>query len=468
MSKNPTCSGLPSVSIGIGITKTAFEFISATQVKPSFENNELYFTKSAFVIVKDYINNIEKSESTTKKTKNNSFYGFSLLINEYNVDYPSVIIYGYPQINWGCNDCQQDNYPPICDFEKKKKRVCAKVKTKFGKITVCEDLPYFAPTKCLNEIIIGPKKIEGGTLFKIPQLDLAFSFQLIPEIETQTKTILASILGAGATIGTDPEIEAGVTSLLNLQILKLKIGLKIKIKTLRFYYGEEEFSRKGFNISNITLPLIPTFDVFNGEQMLNIAADSQGNLSVYYLIKTFSVSLYTVLDSIIDTVDNSTPGEVPSVNGFTNVKGKKLLSIIIGNTGNFIENILKSTKIIVTMGLLVCPLPNPVEDVFLSFVISASISSNPFQDLNKLTIPSIPSSYNIPTIPNNDYVSDGDTQNLNKLNQIVIQPAIKKVTNQIDNIADYVKNTLEKINISVGVELPIPLILKSVPIVPVA
>ena len=463
---NPSCSGLPSVSVGAGIWQTTLEITTKIIIKAFVQDGELYFRNLSEISEKNYIINTSSTAITDKTTKKNDFYGFKLIIPEYEKKLPSFTIPGFPRINWGCNECERDDYPPLCDWEKKKKKVCIKIKG----IKVCENINYYAPSKCLDEIVIEKKKIPEITLINIPKLDLEFSFQFIPDIEITTFLLLGVLEGFTASYGTDPGVVPFGTRYHNLQILKLKIGLKMKIKKLQFYY-DEGFSRKGFSIKNLTIPLKPAFDAFSGDKLLNIKADAAGNLSVYYLIDTIVMTLYDVLNIIIDDVNDIndvTPGEPPSVNGSTPVKGSNLLQKIIKNAGEVLINILKSTILTISMGVLICPTPNPKEEAFLSFVISASISSYPFQGLNKVKIPDIPSKYNIPNIPNNDYLSDNETEQLNKINKKALQPAIKKAEKDIVIIADHIKNALEHVKIFAGVQIPITLIWKSLPFIPVA
>lgn len=461
---NPSCSGLPSVTIGIGGTIIALEFNSNTVIKGFLQNNELYFNNKVYIYNKNYITGFSKTISKDVTTKKNNFYGFNLVIPEYNVDIPSFTIPGWPSINWGCNKCESDDFPPFCAWETKTKRFCKRI---LGK-KICVNLDYFQPTKCLNEPVIVAKTFPSANLFNFQRTELEFSFQLIPDIEIDTTLILGINAGVSVTLGDDPEVDAG-TRFVNLQIKKLKIGLKIKIKKLHFSYGG-----KGFTIKNLIIPIILPFDIFGGEKLLNIIADSQGNLSVWYLIKSFSFSVYDMLNVIVNASDNVNDNingseDSPSVNDGTPLFGSNLLQHIIKNVGQIIVNFLKTTMVEITMGLLICPMPNPKEDVFLSFVISTSITSYPFKDLNKIEIPKIPEQYTkIPEIPENSSLPDRERELINSINKKALTPITSLAAKEIVNVTKFIKETLENISISVGLELPIPLILKTVPIVPVA
>jgi hypothetical protein len=467
---NPTCTLLPSVNLGVGIFQNTLEIHTKIITKGFLKNNELYFRNLASISEINYIHNSSSSTTKDETTKKNDFYGFKLKVPKYEVKLPSVTIPGYPKINWGCNECEQDDFPPVCDWEKKKKKICVK----FKGVKVCEKVNYYAPGKCFNELIIEKKKFPEINFFDIAKLDLEFSFQIIPDFEIDTILLLGNFYGIDVTYGTNPGTVPFGARYNNLQILKFKGGLKIRIKKLQFYY-DEGIDRKGFSIQNLTIPLIPALDLLSGEKLLNIQSDAAGNLTVYYLIRTFDMTLYDVLNAIIDDVNNvndAIPGETTSVNdaasvnGVIPVKGSNLLQQIIKNAGPVLKSILKATKLTISMGFLICPMPTPKEDVFLSFAISTYLSCYPFQNLDEVKIPDIPSKYNIPNIPNNDYLSDNDTENLNNINQKSIQPAIKKAEKAIVNIAEHVKNKLETVKIYAGVQIFIPIIPKSLPAAP--
>ena len=455
MTTNPSCSGLPSVSLSVGITTKSFEFISNTKCESFFQNGELYFTNNADLTIKNYILNTTNTFTKNKTTKKNNFYGFKSNISPYIVNLPSFTIPKFPRIDSSCQPCESKFWPRSCDYEKKKKL----------------GIPYKVATKCEDQLLTGDKTFPESTLFQTPQTDLEFSFQFAPTVEMNSNLVLASTVGASATIGTDPEVTAGITQFSSLQITKLKIGLKMKIKKLEFFVGTGS-NRKGFSIGNVIIPVIPAFDFLNGGKLLNIYADSAGNLSVFYLIKAYTWNLYDILNVNIDAIDNSIPSETASINGTTPIIGTNLLQKIISGAGEVVKNLLKSTNIYINMGLLVCPLPNPNEDVFLSFVTSASIENRPFQGLNKLTIPDIPK-IDIPKIPNVkipgtniSFLSDSQVDHINSVNRTVTEPATNKASELIVVITKHVKNVLENITIAGAVEVPIPLIFKNIPILP--
>lgn len=457
---NPSCSGLPTVSIGIGGTILIYEFNSSIKIKGIINatTGELYFNNIANIYNKNYITGTSKTISKNETVKKNNFYGFNLVIPEYNVHIPSFTIPGWPSINFGCNECESDEFPPLCGWESKTKRFCKRI---LGK-KICVTFEYFQPTKCFNEPVLVEKTLPSIHLFNFQRTQLEFSFQLIPDIEIDTTLILGNTTGVSVTIGTDPDVDIS-TRFVNLQIKKLKCGVKMRIKKLHFSYGSN-----GFTIENLIIPLILPIDIFNGEKLLNIVADSKGNLSVWYLLKSFSLSAHSMLNVNTNSADNI--GELPSINGIsTGIFGQNLLNKITGNMGKIVENILKDMVINVNMGLLICPMPNPKEDVFLSFVISGTMNCYPFKDLNKINIPTIPEQYTkIPKIPDNEFLPDEERELINSINEKAMNPIISQATKEIVNITKFVKETLENVAITVTFELPIPLILKTVPIIPVA
>jgi hypothetical protein len=456
---NPSCSGLPTVSIGIGGAVLAFEFNSSTKIKGIINplDRKLYFNNVVDIYNKNYITGSSKTISKNELVEKNNFYGFNIAIPEYNVNLPSFTIPGWPSINLGCNECESDEFPPLCGWESKSKRFCKRI---LGK-KICVTFEYFQPTKCFNEPVLIQKTLPSVNLFNFQRTELEFSFQLIPDIEIDTTLILGNSFGVSVAVGSDPNIDA-FTRFVNLQIKKLKFGMKMRIKKLHFSYGS-----KGFNIENLIIPLILPIDIFSGQKLLNIVADANGNLSVWYLIRSFSFSVYDILNVIINASDNT--GESPSIDGGSPLFGSNLLQRIINNVGQIVVNFLKTTIVDINMGLLVCPMPNPKEDVFLSFVISTAITSYPFRDLNRIEIPKIPEQYTkIPKIPDNEFLPDEERELINSINQKALEPITSFAAKEIVNVTKFIKETLENISITAKLEIPVPLILKTVPIIPVA
>jgi hypothetical protein len=197
-------------------------------------------------------------------------------------------------------------------------------------------------------------------------------------------------------------------------INKCKLGLKIKIDNLKLMYGG-----KGVNINNITIPVLPTMDLFPGEKCLTSEADAQGNLKLWYLIKSAAFSLYDILNVGLDLVDKTQGiiGSTAETTGVSNlpVAGNLLEHILSFKPPEIVINFLKQTKINIACGLLICPLPRPDEFVFLSFVTSVWTSLAPFKNLNAIKIPPIPEKYTkLPSIPDSEFISDDLTDMINE------------------------------------------------------
>ena len=452
----PSCAAIPSVSIAIGGALPQFEYSSHLIINAFYKDNELYFENSADITVKDYPNNITKHFVKDDINKKNNFFGFNLVIPAFNVELPSFSIPKYPSINNGCNDCESPYLPPLCDWKTLYYKKCTKI---MGK-KVCISIPYYAATKCSDELVFKDKTFPSVKLFDFKETKLEFSFQLIPNIEIDSITKVGITTGLKVVIGTDPKIDAG-THFVSLDITKFRFGLKIKIKTLKFYYGDT-----GFVINNLTIPLIPQYDILAGEKTLTIKADSSGNLTLWYLIKTYQVTLYDILNTLIPI--NSDNDEPSSVNGNPPNKGNNLLNDIISKSGDLVINFLKQTYLDIGFGLLICPLPKPNEDVFLSFVTQANISLEPFSQLNTIEIPTIPTQYSkIPSIPNNDIIPQEIVDLINNVNKKALSPITSLAEKELVNSVDYIKKVIEAVKIKLSVQLPIPIIFKNIPIVPV-
>lgn len=453
----PSCAAIPSVSIAISGTLPQFEYSSHLIINAFYKDNELYFENSADITVKDYPNNITKNFVKNDINKKNDFFGFNLVIPAFNVELPSFAIPKYPTINNGCNECESPYLPPVCDWKTLYYKKCTRIITR----KVCVSVPYYAPTKCLNELVFIDKTFPSVKLFDFKETKLEFSFQLIPNIEIDSITKVGITTGATVVIGTDPKINVG-THFVSLDINKFKFGLKIKIKTLKFYYGDT-----GFVINNLTIPLIPQYDILAGEKTLTIKADSSGNLTLWYLIKTYQVTLYDILNTLIPI--NSDNDEPSSVNGNPPNKGNNLLNDIISKSGDLVINFLKQTYLDIGFGLLICPLPKPNEDVFLSFVTQANISLEPFSQLNTIEIPTIPTQYSkIPSIPNNNIIPKEIVDLINNVNKNALSPVTSLAEKEVVNSVNYIKTVIEAVKIKLSVQLPIPIIFKNIPIVPVA
>lgn len=459
----PSCSALPNLEFGVGTYSPALEFSASIKNKPSFENKELYFTHTISSITKEYATGKTVEAFSNKKTKNNDSYGFNLVIPGFSANLPSFTIPNWPTINEGCNECIDDEWPPLCAWENKSIKKCKKI---LGK-KICVNIPFYQPTKCINEIVFKPKTLPSVDFFNFKKTEIAFSFSIIPDIEVDTVMSLGATSGGSITIGDKPEIDTG-TPIVNFAINTCKIGLKIRIDKLKLTYGGQ-----GINITNITIPIISTIDLFPGEKCLISEADAMGNLKLWYLIKSSYFSLYQILNvglDVVDTVEGKigvVEGEVESLTGTTIPKVGNLLNHILSfNTPEIIINFLKQTNLNIACGMLICPLPRPDELVYLSFVTSVWTTLSPFKNLNAIKIPSIPEKYtNLPSIPSSNYIPDNVTDMINKSIKKATQIPLDLAAKEIVYIADYIKNNIENVEISVVASLPIPLIPKKPPAV---
>lgn len=459
----PSCSGTPNIEITVGVYKPALDFSAIIKNKPFFENNELYFTHTISSTTTEYASGRTVNASSTTINKENNSYGFNLVIPGFEAKLPSYIIPKWPIINSGCNDCINDDWPKLCDWKKKEFKVCEKF---MGK-KICLEIPVPQPTKCINEIGFIRKTFPAVDFFTLKKTEIGFSFKVIPEIETDTLLSFGAVAGGSATIGDKPEVSSKVP-IVNFTINTCKIGLKIQIEKLTLSYGGE-----GVNIKNIIIPVLPTIDIFPGENLLTSEADALGNFKLWYLIKSASFSLYDILNVGLNVI------EFDKIKGIIGKAGDETGATQIPIAGNLLEhvlsfkppeiviNFLKQTRINIACGLLICPLPRPDEKVFLSFVTSAWVTLAPFKNLNAIKIPEIPEEYTkIPKIPNSECSKflPSDLANLineevQKATKIPLQIAAKEIV----NIGDYIKKNIENIEVTVLASLPIPLIPKKPP-----
>ena len=209
----PSCGSLPSISFSVGAFAPALEFSAKVKNKPSFEDGKLYFTHELSTTVKEYATGRTVTASKIKKTLADDKYGFSFSIPGINVKLPSFTIPKWPMINYGCNECVDDEWPPLCAWEKKEVKVCKKV---FGK-KICVKVPYWQPSKCLDEIGFAPKTLPSVEFFELKKTHVEFKFQIIPDIELDTFMSLGVTAGASFTIGDKPEVDVG-TPIVNFTV----------------------------------------------------------------------------------------------------------------------------------------------------------------------------------------------------------------------------------------------------------
>lgn len=505
-SSNPSCSGEPSLTIGVGYVEPIVEWYSDTQAVGYYENGDLY--------VKLLINNLiyahgnKVVDSSVEKKKKLDPIGFKLVIPEYTAYLPSFTIPKFPKILNDCDDCLYSYSIPTCDWKWKSYKSCVK---KLG-VKVCATAKAYVPTKCQYQIEFVPKTFPKKKLFSLPRTVLEFSCQIIPEIAITKDLFLGVKVGGEIEFGADPKA-SGTNLFSRLVITKLKAGLKIKINKLHFRSG-----RAGFVIKNLTIPVLMPFDLVSGDKYISIIADSLGNLSVWYDLKSYSTTLYQILDALFDindnpnasvhTYDSSTndgnlannpsignsyqiPSNILSQSETTtqdpnildaaatveeNINSQpedktNILELLKKTASVVVLDFLKTTIFAIDFGLLLCPLPDPAgkEDAFLSFVASGTIACYPFGSLNRLTIPEIPENYTqIPEIPSSKYlvIPDDVLKLVNKVNQNVINKILASATKELELVTNYIKNVLEQISVYCYPVIPLTLIYKNVPIIP--
>lgn len=503
MTNLPTPSCAPNIiSIGIGVFFPFFDVYTNCVSKVYFIGNDLHYTNSLNISATEYATGTTHTVSKNKDTINNSAYGFTCTIPGFHSDLPSYTISKFPKINYGCNPALASGWPLICGQpEVTYTKRCTTILTR----RVCVNIPTPVFKNRLDEIYIAPLTIPKISLFDFKETKLNFKFHMMPDFETNH--IISAGVGFGATIGLGvPQVDFG-TPVISFTMTKLKIGMTINIKSLEFTYGGY-----GLNLSDVKIPLLLPVDLLSGNRTLKSSVDSMGNLNLYYLLTVYEFNLYKLLtigfgknaanvkantsalivptaeeaaanlaavnensateaadlaaDPNIDLAGNViAPGSVweskcaPIYNNLKTALGSDTAKMIF----NKIINFLKSTKVDFGMGLLLCPQELPDQPFLLSLVTTVATSLQPFLNLNKLTIPSMPSNY-IPSIPSfklGSIISKSESDKITSDINAILTVAQNVASNEIDYVANYIKNNIENVTIKIALQLPVGIIINS-------
>ena len=443
----PLCNETTNINFIIGSYFPTTQFQSIIINKGTFINNELYFTNTINVQTKKYSTNEINTYSGTSSYKKNDYYGFNVVIPEFNSILPIFNIPNWPTINDGCNTCINKNWPIKC---KQQAKIIKQCKTSFGK-TICVNKIYSAPISCLNEISFNPKIFPSINFFSFKKTEIQFSYQIIPNTNIDSTFSLG--ISTSLANNVDTQIHAG-TPIISFTVDTCKIELKLKIQNLKLTYDDV-----GININNLIITLFEETDIFPLEKKLISKTDSQKNIQLWYPLKLLSFTLYDILNVNVNKVEN-----VPIINNIENIptSGNLLEYILsLSNPSATIINFLKQTVMNINCGLLICPFPTSIAEEygFLKFVTMTQTMLYPYKNLNKIQIPDIPSVYkNVPQIPNN--TSNKIIQKINtEINNITNIP-LSIANKEIIDITQKVKE-IENVNLNITSMLSNNLILKT-------
>lgn len=495
----PTPSCAPNIiSIGVGVFFPFFDVLTNTVNKVVLKDGHLHHINSLNISATEYAAGTSHTVSKYKDVINDKSYGFACTIPRFHVDLPGFTIAKFPKVNYGCNPLMNPEWPLLCGKPNiTYKQRCVKIFKK----RVCVNIPVPVIPNRLDEIYIAPLTIPKMELFDFQETKLNFQFQMLPDLEINQE--VSAGIGFGATIGLGvPSVDAG-TPVISFTMTKFKVGMSITIKSIEFTYGGH-----GLNLKDITIPLLTPVDLLGGNRTLKSSLDSMGNLNLYYLLTVYEFTLYELFTGVkarVKPVSNALiiPNSTEAAQNLVNQQAaqaadaadnaasvdKDLAGSIIAvgsaweqhcapvynnlvkalgsNTAktifNKIVNFLKRTKVVFGMGLLLCPQELPDQPFLLSLVTTVASTLSPFLNLNALKIPTIPNNY-IPSIPSlhlgsviGKSESDKLTSDINKL----LAVAEKVASKEIDYIANYIKDNIENVSVTIALQLPTGIIINS-------
>ena len=406
----PSCSVVP-VDLNMSTYSIVGKLYGYVKNNGYIKDNKVFDDHIEYTRIVIGMINYDSSYSKKSNTENTDIGGFNLTIPEFEANLPGFNIPRFPFINSGCKECISSVWLPTCDWETKSYKKCKKI---FGK-KFCISIPYYIPTKCENEIGFDTLRIPDINFFKFEKTSLIFNFEFVKDLEIN----FYSDIKKNQEVTTDLKLLKSST--FSFTIDKLILGMTIFIKKLEFSYGNDEFK-----LTNIKLPLF-NIDFCSGGKILT-SQITGGKLSLWYLLKNYSLSLYDVLIS---------SGLIPE------------------NTSFFILNFLKETVIYINCGLLLCP----QQPVPFFFVVQAKIGHQPFKGANKITIPNVPEIYlKMPKIPSNDLIPDSFKDEINKAMSSYNNFASYNANVTINIIKNYINNIVEAASINNIYKIMIPLI----------
>jgi len=375
-------------------------------------------------------NTIILNETRTSKEMNNDSFPYGLTIPEWTAEIPPFVIPDFPRLNTdnnGCNECEEENSIPLCDFKVGFKKKCKKI---LGK-KICVTIPQIGANKCLYEVVKDDLEISRTIIYEFKETKIKLDFEIMPNIDMETTfTIGNETLGVfDYSQATGSHIKSN-TPVLSFTIYKFKFGLSILIKNLEITYDG-----KGVFLKDMVIPLIPAFDYLPSSQFIQANVKANGEINLFQLLENQEWTLYDIL--------------------------APLLNVINVNTPEIVLNFLKQLTIHYYCGILICPLPNPAEPNYVSFYNKLGVIIYPFRDLNRIPEFKVPEKYtNIPKIPKSDYVPEEIRKKLNDYIINYSNISIDYANKYIKPAQEFVKNTLENIPLPVPKTIDIPLIPK--------
>jgi hypothetical protein len=349
------------------IFDTKFKLIrqTPTTMLTSFKARALYYIYDS----NGYISETgEHIFTDTSRIFSNIGFGFELIVPSYNITIPSLDVFTI-RAERDCEDLSPICIPN-CKWEHPCYRSCGP--RIFGRricVKICSPIPI--PTKSNLQLKFEKYTLPSVPLVRIPEVTIKLDINIIPEFEFDQQTAIkvytdsfsVSEFAKGFAFSME-KLQETLEMNIQFEITKLIIGFTFRINKIQFQIGQGR-SAQGINLTNLDIPIIEPFDICGNGKKLVSKIDSEGNLSLWYLLGTKYITLYEII--------------------------KKL---IIPGTPEIIINFCKQTEIEFKYGLLFCP----KEPVKLSFVVLTSTELYPFRDLNKINIPDIPK-LDVPDIP---------------------------------------------------------------------
>lgn len=368
------------------------------------QNNKAYDDYTLHYSSHETVSDTRNSLTINNKiTENVSKSGFGFTIPGVEIPLPGFIMNDWPTVNSGCKTCVQGEWPRLCDWKTRYYKKCQKI---FGK-KICVKVPYYIPTKCVDEIIFSIFNKNGMYYFDFKQTSMNYAFYIVPDFDINMDFRLESRVGISPSA-----IDMG-TYILSFICDKLEIGMDIYITDLSVSYGNF-----GINIKNNKFRLFPKFDLCSGGKTLTSTVNSKGELSLWYAVYSYEINLYDLLK------DNN---------------------LIAPGTPTELVTILKNTYEYITMGLLLCPFEqNPVR-----FVIQTRTLCSPFIT-TRISIPKIPQAYlDHPKIPTSSVMPDSVTRQINRELARFTDTTTKYGKIAIDSTTEYITNVVESIKIDI-------------------